>query len=100
MGCRVTEMRDKEVICVKDGTRLGHVYDVEIDTCSGRLVAIVIQGKSKAFGLLGHENDIVIDWEQIEVIGEDTILVRGECCNRPSPPPHPKNDLLERVIGG
>ena len=46
------------------------------------------------------ENDIVIGWEQIEVIGEDTILVRGECCNRPSPPPHSKNDLLERVIGG
>ena len=78
MCCRIIEMRNKEVICIKDGTRLGCVCDVEIDTCSGRLTSIIIYGKPKVFGLFGRENDLVIDWDCIDVIGEDTILVSFE----------------------
>ena len=37
MNCRITDLRAKEVICVKDGSRLGNVCDVEIDTCTGQL---------------------------------------------------------------
>ncbi len=36
--CRIVDLRCKEVISVCDGSRLGYVNDVEIDTCSGRLV--------------------------------------------------------------
>ncbi len=75
MTCRIVDMRNKEVISVKDGTRLGCVSDVEVDTCTAELVAIVIFGKCKLFGILGREEDIVIKWCEIEVIGEDTILV-------------------------
>lgn len=95
MGCRVTDMRDKEVICVRNGARLGNVYDVEIDTCTGRLVAIILQGRGRCLGLLGREDDTVIAWDQIEVIGDDTILVRGEYTRVRNE----KNDLLRRVIG-
>ena len=35
MICRVGELSDKEVICVKDGTRLGFIGDVDFDVCSG-----------------------------------------------------------------
>ena len=38
--------------------------------------AIVIRGRYRLFGLLGREEDTVIPWEDIQVIGEDTILVR------------------------
>lgn len=79
MGCcSVTELRNKEVISAKSGCRLGCVSDVEIDTCSGRLVAIIIWGKSKCGGLFGREDDFCICWEDIEVIGDDTILVCKE----------------------
>lgn len=78
MCCRIVEMRNKEVICVKDGTRLGCVCDVEIDTGTGRLTSIIIYGRPKILGLFGRENDLVIDWDCIEVIGEDTILVSFE----------------------
>ncbi len=78
MNCRLADMRNKEVINVKDGMRLGCVCDVEIDTCTAKLAAIVIYGRLKCFGLMGREDDIVIRWCDIEVIGEDTILV---CCN-------------------
>lgn len=75
MRCRIIEMRDKQVICIKDGTILGCVCDVEIDTGCGKLIAIVIYGRPKCFGLFGRCEDIIIPWEVIEIIGEDTILV-------------------------
>lgn len=76
-------MRCKEVINIKDGVCLGPVGDVEVDTCTANLLAIVVFGRSRCFGLLGREEDIVIRWCDIEVIGEDTILVRhDEVCRR------------------
>ena len=83
MNCRLQDLRNKEVINVKDGARLGCVCDVEIDTCTARLCAIVIFGRLKCFGLMGREEDIVIHWCDIEVIGADTVLVGCELPPRP-----------------
>ncbi|MBQ9977757.1 MAG: YlmC/YmxH family sporulation protein [Clostridia bacterium] len=73
---RIAELKDRQVVSVSDGTVLGMVGDIELDTESGRLTAIVIYGKQKAFGILGREDDLVIPWSEIEVIGSETILVR------------------------
>ena len=78
MNCSITELRNKEVINAKTGCRLGCVSDVEIDTCSGCVVSVIIWGKGKCFGLLRGNDDIKICWNDIEVIGDDTILV---CCD-------------------
>jgi len=75
MNCRIIEMRNREVISINDGRRLGVVCDVEIDTCSGKLASIIIYGRPKLFGLMGKEADTVIPWENIDVFGEETILV-------------------------
>ncbi len=75
MLCRITDMHNKEVINICDGMRLGHVDDVEVDTCSAQLVSLIIYGRSGFLGILGREEDIVIPWKEIEVIGEHTILV-------------------------
>ncbi len=83
MIARITDMHDKEVINLSDGNRLGYVDDVEVDTCTAQIVSIVIFGRKKLFGLLGREPDVVIGWKQIEVIGEETILVNVGGC----PPP-------------
>ena len=77
--CRIEDLRCKEVICIKDGACLGYVGDVEVSTCSGKLESIVIFGPNRWFGLFGREEDIVIPWEQIDVIGDDTILVSCDC---------------------
>ena len=79
MIARITDMHDKEVINLSDGARLGFVDDVEVDTCTAQIVALVICGRSKFFGLLGREQDIVIGWKDIEVVGEETILVNFAC---------------------
>ncbi len=79
MNCRIVDLRHKEVISKSDGTRLGFVDDVEVDTKTARIVAIVIYGRLKMLGLLGRCEDIVIRWENIELIGEDTVLVNYRC---------------------
>ena len=76
MHCRIVDLKDKQVICIKDGTCFGCVGDIEVDTCSGKLINIVIFGRNRCFGLFGREDDCVIPWSEIEVIGEDTVLVK------------------------
>ena len=76
MNCFVTDMREKEVINLRDGCRLGAVCDVEFDTCSGNIISLIIFGKGKMLGLMGRCDDIKICWNDIKVIGDDIILVR------------------------
>lgn len=79
MIARITDMHNKEVINLCDGTRLGYVDDLEVDTCTAQVTALVICGRSRLFGLLGRDPDIVIQWKEIEVVGEETILVNFQC---------------------
>lgn len=72
---RSSDFRQKEVINISDGKRLGFVSDVEIDLESGKIDAIILPGVGKLFGLLGKESEFVIPWEKIVKIGEDIILV-------------------------
>ncbi len=72
MNCCITDLRNKQVISSQTGARLGCVSDVEIDTCSGCVVALIIWGRGKPFGKC---DDIRVCWKDIKVIGEDTILV-------------------------
>ena len=76
MTCRIDELRNKQVVCVGDGGVLGFVSDIELDTDSGTLTSIIIFGRLRFFGLLGREEDIIIPWKDIRVIGSETILVQ------------------------
>lgn len=78
MICSARELRCKEVVNVKDGSRLGRVDDIELDTGTMQVLSLIVYGRLRFFGLLGREEDRVIPWEDIEIIGEDTILVCWE----------------------
>ncbi len=77
MTNRFQELRDKEVIYVCEGARLGYVSDLVVDICSGRVTAIVVPGPCRFLGLFGREDDYVIPWLCIRRIGDDLILVDG-----------------------
>ena len=77
MNCKLFDLRRKEVISMRDGARLGYVGDVELDTETAQLVSIVIYGKMRWLGILGREDDIVVRWDDIQIIGEETILVKS-----------------------
>ena len=73
----VNDLREKEVINVCDGRRLGYVYDVEIESCTGRVISIVVLFDCRMFGF-GRCEELVIPWEKINCFGDDAILVSIE----------------------
>ncbi len=101
MICRITDMHNKEVINICDGMRLGRVDDVEVDTCTAQLISIVIYGRSKLLGVFGREDDVVICWKEIEVIGEHTILVNHpmSLCGPDACKKRRHNSILNGIFG-
>ncbi len=69
------ELRHKEVINVCDGARLGMICDLELDACAGTVLAIVVPGPCRFFGLIRSAEELVIPFCKIKKIGEDVILV-------------------------
>ena len=49
-----------------------------LDTETGELTAIIIFGRPKFFGLIGKQEDIIIPWKDIKVIGPETVLVSSD----------------------
>ena len=75
--CSVCELKNKEVISLCDGARLGFVSDVEIDLDCGRVIALIVPGCTKLFDF-GKCDFARILWCDVERIGEDVILVRRQ----------------------
>jgi len=78
LNVRFTELRMKEVVNIADGDRYGYVEDIEVDLNNGQIKALIISGRRKLFGILGHEEDYVIPWGAVRRFGEDIILVDRE----------------------
>jgi len=77
--CSTEDIRKKEIINLCDGARLGCATDFEISICDAKILALIIPSGGW-FGF-GKGDSIVIPWENIECIGEDTILVKMESVN-------------------
>ena len=43
---RICDLKQKEVINIKDCKRLGFVGDVDFDICTGRMIAIIVRGRA------------------------------------------------------
>ena len=69
------DLREKEVINLCDGARLGYPCDFEFNVCDGRIIALIVPGDRGLFGSCKTE-DIRIPWGNIECFGEDAILVK------------------------
>ncbi|MDP2892587.1 MAG: YlmC/YmxH family sporulation protein [Bacillota bacterium] len=79
---RLSELRQKEVINIPDGKRLGCVCDLDMDICEGKICAIIVPGPSRFFSFFRAERGFVIPWCRIKRIGEDVILVEIDIeCN-------------------
>ena len=68
MVCGLSELKRKEVIDILSGEKLGFVDDIEINTESATVVALVIYGRPRVFGLFGRDDDIVVKCDEIAVL--------------------------------
>lgn len=64
------DVKNKEVINVKDGCKLGYIKDVEVDLISGRIKKIIIPVQALFKNMEYH-----INWQQVKRVGEERILV-------------------------
>jgi len=71
----LSEMREKEVINIRNGAKIGYIYDFEIDLENGKVTAALIPSYGKVLGIFGKSRDLVIPWHKIFKIGHDIILV-------------------------
>lgn len=78
MNVRFSELKCREVINICDGCRIGFVSDLVMDCTCGNVIALVVPGRLKFFGLFGREDDYVIPWSCIRRLGSDIILVEVE----------------------
>ena len=81
------ELQSKEVVSLGDGRKLGRIVDLNFCFPEGRVTAIVVPGER--CGLLKPAAEVVIDFCQIQKIGEDVILIREK--RTPPPPPGKPN---------
>lgn len=75
---RICELREKEVVNVCDGERLGNICDVDFEERTGRICTLVIPGPCKIFGIIGRDNEYLIPYECVKRIGADVVLVEIE----------------------
>ncbi len=87
MCAKFTDLHCKEVICLRDGRRLGFIADARICLPEGQITAIVVPAPCKLSGFLGHREDFVIPWSCVCRIGPDIVLVdiKPEECRVPRP---------------
>ena len=83
MTVRWSEMRDKDVIRVEDGRRLGFLTDLALDPDCGKITAVCVSRSTWG----GEKNSVCVPWCDVVCVGEDAILVR--CVALPKPESKP-----------
>ena len=68
------DLKQKEIINIVDGKKLGYPDDIVFDSENTSVKSFTIPGQTKAFGLKKGESR-TINLEDIFLIGEDVILV-------------------------
>ena len=69
------DFKHKEVINFTNGKRLGFVQDVTADLKTGTITEVIVPGNTNIFNFFSTNNEIIIPWNAIKIIGEDIILV-------------------------
>ena len=69
--CTLEQLRDKEVINVCDGRRLGCVEDIEFEVESGKICALIIEPRG-GFLSFGKEERLFVPWSKIKRIRKKT----------------------------
>ena len=72
MEISYNELRQKEVVNVLCGKRMGRLTDLIFSSNSKKVLGIVVPSEHKLFR---QREDFFIPWENISKIGDDVILV-------------------------
>ena len=74
---RYSELKQKVVVNVLDGRKLGNIIDLDIAVEDGRILAIIVPAPFSLNTFFKGEG-CIIPWQCIQKIGDDVILVTVE----------------------
>jgi YlmC/YmxH family sporulation protein len=74
---KISELAKRDIINVFNGAKLGLVKDVQIDSETGTVHAIVLQGRRR-FWFFPAGKDVIVPWTKIKKFGVDAVLVELE----------------------
>ncbi len=90
---KVSDLTEKEVVCITDGRKIGMITDFEVDLEKGKINAIIIPEGKRIMGLFSKELEYEISWSQIKMIGEDVILIEMRDRIEPTKLVYPDDDV-------
>ena len=79
------ELREKEIVNLSDGKRLGRIVDLAL-SCNGRVLGLVAPGDKGGLKRFTGKDAIFIPWQNITKIGDDVILVNLNIAGLPIAP--------------
>ncbi|MDI9479680.1 MAG: YlmC/YmxH family sporulation protein [Bacillota bacterium] len=77
---KISDLRNRDVVNILDGKKLGNIIDIDLDLDNGRVLALVLPGRVKGF-LFTKREEVVVPWQKIVRIGRDVILVEVPIVN-------------------
>jgi len=72
---RLSDLQNKDVVNIIDGKKIGNIIDVNI-SLDGKMESLVVEKSKFLISVFTAKNEIEVNWNQIEKIGEDVILVK------------------------
>ncbi|MGB9779994.1 YlmC/YmxH family sporulation protein [Caldanaerobacter sp.] len=72
---KASELRDKEIIDINTGEKLGNIIDIDVNLEEGKIEGIILPKETGFFRLFSKEPEIYLPWSAIKKIGADVILV-------------------------
>lgn len=70
----LSDMQSKDIVSMKDGRKIGHIIDAEINN-EGNIVYLVVEPRKSIRKIFGSSSETKISFKDITKIGEDVILV-------------------------
>lgn len=80
-------LREKEVVNIADGKKLGRIIDLGFN-CSGQILGVILPADKRLFKTFSSDN-IFISWRSVLKIGNDVILVELGSAPGDRTPPQP-----------
>lgn len=71
---KISDLRARDVINILDGKKLGNIIDIDLDLDNGRVLGLVLPGRSRGF-IFSKREELTVPWNKIIRIGRDVILV-------------------------
>lgn len=78
---KISDLRARDVINILDGKKLGNIIDIDLDLENGKVISLILPGRTRGFSIFSKREDVIVPWEKIIRIGRDVVLVEVPIAN-------------------